>query len=44
MKVVRCSWSLPNEDKESLNGPHTKILEKKKRKTMRRIKMRKMSG
>ena len=23
-KVVRCSWSLPNGDKESLNGPHTK--------------------
>ena len=27
-----CSWSLPNGDRESLNGPHTKILEKKERK------------
>ena len=32
MKVVMCSWSLPNGDRESLNGPHTKILEKKERK------------
>ena len=31
-KVVMCSWSLPSEDKESLNGPHTKILEKKEKK------------
>ena len=31
-KVVRCSWSLPNGDRESLNGPHIKILEKKKKK------------
>ena len=31
-KVVRFSWSLPNGDRESLNGPHTKILEKKERK------------
>ena len=27
-----CSWSLPSGDRESLNGPHTKILEKKERK------------
>ena len=27
-----CSWSLPSGDKESLNGPHIKILEKKERK------------
>ena len=25
-KVVRCLWSLPNKDRESLNNPHTKIL------------------
>ena len=31
-KVVRCSWSLPSGDSESLNGPHIKILEKKKKK------------
>ena len=31
-KVVMCSWSLPSGDRESLNGPHTKILEKKERK------------
>ena len=31
-KVVRCSWSIPSGDKESLNDPHTKILEKKKKK------------
>ena len=31
-KVVRCSWSLPSGDRESLNGPHTKILEEKKKK------------
>ena len=31
-KVVKCSWSLPNKDRESLNGPHTKILEKKRKK------------
>ena len=31
-KVVKCSWSLPNKDRESLNGPHTKILEDKKKK------------
>ena len=29
-----CSWSQPSEDRESLNGPHTKILEKKERKEM----------
>ena len=29
---MRCSWSLPSGDRESLNGPHTKILEKKERK------------
>ena len=27
-----CSWSLSSGDKESLNGPHIKILEKKDRK------------
>ena len=31
-KVVRCSWSLPSGDRESLTGPHIKILEKKKKK------------
>ena len=31
-KVVKCSWSLPSRDRESLNGPHTKILEEKKKK------------
>ena len=30
--VVMCSWSLPSRDRESLNGPHIKILEKKERK------------
>ena len=31
-KVVMCSWSLPNKDRESLNDPHTKIREKNERK------------
>ena len=31
-KVVKCSWSLPSRDRESLNGRHTKILEEKKKK------------
>ena len=31
-KVVMCSWSLPSEDRESLNDPHTKIREKNERK------------
>ena len=30
--MVRCSWFLPSGDRESLNGPHIKILEKKKKK------------
>ena len=30
--MVRCPWSLPNGDRESLNDPHIKILEKKKKK------------
>ena len=29
--MVRCLWSLLSGDKESLNGPHTKILEKRKK-------------
>ena len=34
MKEVMCLWSLPSGDRESLNGPHIKILEKKERKEM----------
>ena len=37
-KVVKCSWSLPNMYKESLNGPHTKILEEKKKKKKKKKK------
>ena len=32
MKVMRYSWSLPSGDRENLNGPPIKILEKKKKK------------
>ena len=38
MKVVRCSWSLPNGNRESLNGPHIKILEKEKKKKEKKKK------
>ena len=31
-KVMMYAWSLPSEGRESLNGSHTKILEKKERK------------
>ena len=32
MKVMRYSWSLPSGDRENLNGPPIKILEKRKKK------------
>ena len=40
-KVVKCSWSLPNMYKESLNGPHTKILEEKKKRKKKKKKSNK---
>ena len=34
--MVRCSWSIPSRDRESLNGPRIKILEKKEKKKKKR--------